>query len=132
MKVILSPWKDDWRTLALSYRFPGVFRGKLLRFKTAWMGSLAVQPLRVDIGVNMEGFYIRLALFFLWSPSRYPPLFIPWNDIAMTKEEIYRSCLLTIHAAKASGITFQIEQKVGDRLAGQAGALWPEIKETEP
>ncbi len=129
MTNLLSPWRDDWQILARYYSSLGPFQGKLLRFKTVWMGSLACQPLWMNVGANREGLYLATAVPALPSPSKYPPLLIPWHDIAMSREMVYQSSLLTFHIAKSPGLTFQVEEKVGNMLASQAGALWPEIAE---
>lgn len=132
MAHILSPWKDDWQALARHYRFSGFFGGRLLRFRTAWMGSIAAQPLWVTVGANMEGLYVATALPVIFSRLRYPPLFFPWPDVTITGEDILRSHLLTFHMAQAPGVTFQIEQDLGSRLSRQAGAAWPGEKPSEP
>ncbi len=132
MMNLLSPWRDDWQIMARYYRFLGPFHGELLRFKTVWMGSVACQPLWMSVGANTEGFYMATTFPVLPSPSKYPPLLIPWHDIAMSREMVYQSSLLTFRIAKARGLTFQIEEKVGNRLSIQAGAVWPEIEGMRP
>jgi hypothetical protein len=167
-----SAYGFGWSSLARAYRLSGPFPAQHWRLnqcrlaRMRWAGFeeslkaffphlprdlpdevFGTENLELDIGGNPEGLYLA-------GPSRLqfwrPPLFIPWNDIAVGAEKVHWLSYLTPHRRivitwrgapveggwvdclvfrfrKAPGVLLQLNEDEARPLIAAAGSSWPEL-----
>ncbi|HEV2616406.1 MAG TPA: hypothetical protein VGU63_07335 [Candidatus Acidoferrales bacterium] len=111
-----------WHVLARRFRFNSEFTGKVFRWQSAHMRSVARYHNCVSIGANLEGLYV--APFFPFRIA-HPPLFIPWSEVSYTRKKIFFSQMFCFELGREHAIPFWVGKNLGEQLQQAAGIAWP-------
>jgi hypothetical protein len=114
-----------WARMAGHYPDMGGFSGKKWRFQTITTRRGMGYKGSVNVGADARGLY--LSVFFLFRFG-HPPIFVPWRDITITEEKIFKIQLLELRFKKTENLSVRIVAKLGDRIAEAAGSNWPGVE----
>jgi hypothetical protein len=124
---IYNSYYNGWMELSTFYRSKDEFRG--IKYAEFWIHSsvsinlTGLAPL-VIFGANSEGLYIVVPLILRLT---HPPLFIPWNEISIIESYVGKSKQYKLQITKAPNVSLFISQRVGNKLAKNAGSSWPPV-----
>jgi len=85
VSFVISRW-SGWALLARKFRLRSKFTGSRWRGQSGTMRRLCGYSGCLTVGANSEGLYLATLPLF---PLFHPPLFIPWNEIAITKQNLF-------------------------------------------
>ncbi len=108
--------------MAVQYPHTGGFAGKVWRFQNLTTRLGMGYKGCATIGADSRGLY--LAMFFMFRPG-HSPMFVPWRDITIMEKKIFKFKVLELRFRKTEDLPVRIVKKLGDNLAGAAGANWP-------
>lgn len=107
-----------WGALAEVYAARDDFQGKRWRFESLRFRAFGHYNGCVTFGANPRGLY--MATFF---PFRigHPPLFIPWEDVTMTRTTFFMVPRVELKFRRTAERPLLVRQKLGEMLAAEAG-----------
>jgi hypothetical protein len=101
-----------WRRLALQYRLPGTYSGKVWRFQSGkfnWAGYNNC----LSVGANETGLYISPLFIFRFC---HPPLLIPWGDINVSRKKFLVWTYSDIRFSKVPRVRLRISGRLWNRI----------------
>ena len=117
-----------WSLLAEIYRSSEPFEGSKWRFQSAQMRWWMNYNNCLTVGTNSRGLY--LATFLLFRPG-HPPLFVPWTDVSVNRRPGILFTYWDFRFRRAPDLSFRINDRLKERIAGAAGRSWPGLDTTE-
>ena len=111
-----------WFFLARRFPFRGTFDGAKWRGQSGYMRALAHYGNCLTLGASPEGLF--LAVLFLFRAA-HPPLFIPWNQITVTRTRILFFNRVRFQLGRERPIPLSIHALLAARLKVAAGNGWP-------
>ncbi len=107
-----------WGTLAEFYRAQDDFEGQRWRFESARFERRANYGSCLMFGANARG--LHLSILFLMRPG-HPPLFIPWDEVAMQRRKRWMFPYVDLRFRRAPGIGLLLRARLGEQLAAASG-----------
>jgi hypothetical protein len=110
---------SGWSRLAKHYPSQVEFEGKNWHHQSGHVGLIGLRR-ALTIGSNTVGLFLAVPRFLR---TGHPPLFIPWDDITVTKRETYRYFGIQFSFLRVPGTTLQITRELGDQLIAERNVL---------
>jgi len=111
-----------WGALAEVYTTRDGFQGKRWRFESARFRGLGRYNGCLTFGANPRGLYLATFLPFRIG---HPPLFIPWEDVTMTRTTFFMFPHVELKFRRVEGRPLLVRTKLGEMLAAEAGMPLP-------
>ncbi len=122
--IFLIARLTGWARMAGQYPDVGGFSGRKWRFQTITTRKGMGYKGSANVGADGRGLY--LSLFFLFRFG-HPPLFVPWRDITIIENKVFKMRVLEFRFRKTGDLPVRIAAKLADRLAEAAGSNWPGV-----
>jgi len=74
------------------------------------------------VGASPTGLY--LAVFFPFRVA-HPPLFIPWNEVTLSRSRIFLMNMVRFQLGRERPIPLSIRESLASKLKAAAGNAWP-------
>jgi hypothetical protein len=117
---LLGSWMiarhSGWTTLALAYGTNRKYVGPQLKGRTAKLNWVHYHTC-LNIGANGRGLSLTMGYFF---NLNHKNLFIPWNDIQLTKSEMTWGPTVVLHFEKVPKVLMELPEKNVLRLKEMA------------
>jgi hypothetical protein len=126
----LLSYVSGWAFLARHYRAARPFAGRYERIRASQMGPLG--PFggarnALYVAIDPQGLHLRMFILFRVNCR---DLFIPWDEITVTRGRSFFMDFVEFHFRQAPRIGVRIFGKAGDVIKALAGPAWP--AETPP
>ena len=119
---LVVSYTGGWYLLARNFRSDSTFKGLKWRGESGWMRGVAHYRNCLVVGASPEDLY--LSVFFPFRVA-HPPLFIPWNEVALSKSRIFFVNIVRFQLGRRHSIPFSIRESLAGKLKIAAGAAWP-------
>ena len=111
-----------WGPLARFYRLNNPFTGERWYFRSGRKRLTMRYDSCLTIGANAEGLYLAVLFLFRFG---HPPLFIPWQDIAVRTGKTLWWRWTEFRFRQAPGVFLRVFGQIGDDVKSVAGQFWP-------
>jgi len=111
-----------WSALAARYRSEGDFSGPTWNFQCGQFRWWASYNNCLTVGADPRGLFLWV---FLLIRVAHPPLFIPWQDISVSRAEVLWLRQVRFHLGQELQIPLTIGDKLAQELRSAAGSSWP-------
>ena len=111
-----------WGQLARFYRLSNPFSGERWYLRSGRMRLTMRYRNCLTIGANAQGLYLAVLFLFRFG---HPPLFIPWQDIAVKTGETLWWRWTEFRFRQAPGVFLRVFGRIGDEVKSSAGQFWP-------
>jgi hypothetical protein len=110
----LVAYAGGWAKLAELYPDQSnSFDGATFRFRSGTMRSAARYDNVLTIGANSRGLYLGVIFLFR---AGHPPLFIPWNEIEVARDEGLVFSYVIFQFRRAGGVRLRVMRSLGDKV----------------
>jgi hypothetical protein len=111
-----------WHRLAQRFALQGDFPAERWRFRSATARYGSHYNNCLTIAASPMGLYMAM----LW-PFRiaHPPLFIPWNEITISRAKVLFWNVLRFQFGREDPVTFGFREDFTDQIRRAAGLNWP-------
>jgi hypothetical protein len=113
--------RGNWAALAGAYRYSGASPAARWRSQDGDVGSEQYDN-GLTIGADAVGLYLAVSFPFR---AGHPPLFIPWTEISVSKEERFLSTFTVFYFRSAATVPLRVDESLGRRIVATAGRSWP-------
>jgi hypothetical protein len=120
--VFLIGQFSDWAALAGEFRSTENFTGSRWHLQSGqfrWLGSYNNC---LTVGADPRGLY--LSVFPLFRPG-HPPLFIPWNEITVSRRKVLWIRQVRFLLGHGLQIPLTVREGLEQKIQGAAGSSWP-------
>lgn len=111
-----------WRALSQIYRATEAIRGERLYLKSAAMRWGVAYRSCLNFGVDVHGLFVSIFPLFRIG---CPPLFIPWSDIACTRQRTWLLDGVRLNFMKCPGVPIVLSAGVAKQVFAHAPVQLP-------
>ena len=116
--ILTTSSESGWRRLAETYRSRDSSRSIQWRFVSARMGrGSSTVPYRAALNIGADTAGLHLSLFPLFRLGS-PPLFVPWEDLSVSYEDISRR-EVEFHFRGAPDVILRLGKTIGEDILRQ-------------